>query len=84
MDNNKTENLYKSAAEQCLEYRADMDFAGNHYYRINRILLTCLGLWPYYTQRMKYVYCIFLFLLLLSNIIFQVCVNPNKSMFVYG
>ncbi|XP_071628221.1 uncharacterized protein [Temnothorax longispinosus] len=48
-----------------------MDFAGSRYYRINQILLTCLGLWPYYTQRTKYVYCIFVFLLLLSSIFFQ-------------
>jgi len=59
--------------KQYLKCRADMDFAGSHYYRINRILLTCLGLWPYYTQRAKYIYCVFLFFLLLSNIFFQVC-----------
>ncbi|XP_011861084.1 PREDICTED: odorant receptor 22c-like [Vollenhovia emeryi] len=47
------------------------DFAGSHYYRVNRILLTCLGLWPYYTQRTNYVYSTFLFLLLLSNVFFQ-------------
>ncbi|KAL6264376.1 hypothetical protein P5V15_004488 [Pogonomyrmex californicus] len=28
-----------------------MDFTGYHYYRINRILLISLGLWPYHTQR---------------------------------
>ncbi|XP_070510859.1 uncharacterized protein [Cardiocondyla obscurior] len=56
-----------------------MDFAGGHYYRINRILLTCLGLWPYYTQCTKYVYCIFLFLFLLSSTVFQLSSLVTKE-----
>jgi len=34
----------KKCVLSCL---ADMDFDGNRYYTINRVMLSCIGLWPY-------------------------------------
>ncbi|XP_039311580.1 uncharacterized protein LOC120359134 [Solenopsis invicta] len=47
-----------------------MDFAGSRYYKIIQIILICLGLWPY-TQCTRYVYSIFVLLLLSSKIFFE-------------
>ncbi|KYM85495.1 hypothetical protein ALC53_04739 [Atta colombica] len=38
--------------QQYLKCRENMVFAGSRYYKINRILLMCIGLWPYYTQQL--------------------------------
>ncbi|XP_070160331.1 uncharacterized protein [Polyergus mexicanus] len=56
-----------------------MNFVGSCYYRIHRIMLTCLGLWPYYTRCSNYVCCIFLSLFFISGIIFQLTVLINKE-----
>ncbi|KYN33061.1 hypothetical protein ALC56_12695 [Trachymyrmex septentrionalis] len=47
----KNENLHISHRQNSLKCCGNMVFAGNRYYKINQILLTCTGLWPYYTQR---------------------------------
>lgn len=62
--------------------RVDMDFAGSRYYKVNRIMLTCLGLWPYH-KRSKYIPCILLSPFFFSSIILQVChllYNINAKM----
>ncbi|KAH0945384.1 Or9e79 [Eciton burchellii] len=46
-----------------------MDFDGSRYYRITRIYLTYLGLWPYCSKRAKCIPCVLLSPLLFSALI---------------
>ncbi|KAF3054376.1 Odorant receptor 338 [Nylanderia fulva] len=51
-----------------------MDFAGERYYKLNRILLTVIGLWPYNDStfnKFQRIFCILLFA-------FSICVQIGK------
>ncbi|XP_019889419.2 uncharacterized protein LOC105286048 [Ooceraea biroi] len=39
--------------------KCEMDFAGERYYRFNKILLNCFGLWPSQTRRVKILFVFF-------------------------
>ncbi|KAF3054378.1 Odorant receptor 277 [Nylanderia fulva] len=56
-----------------------MEFAGSRYYRLNRIMFTCLGLWPYYTRCAHYIHFIFLSPFLLSGLVFQLSAFITKE-----
>ncbi|EZA55371.1 hypothetical protein X777_04767 [Ooceraea biroi] len=51
-----------------------MDFIGERYYKLNRILLVCVGLWPYDTSAVKKIQIIFFEALFISNILCQLTV----------
>lgn len=42
------------------------------YYAINRILLSCIGLWPYQSNSYRYVLIAFITVILYSSVTFQV------------
>ncbi|XP_011337128.1 uncharacterized protein LOC105279200 isoform X3 [Ooceraea biroi] len=48
-----------------------MDFLGERYYKLNRILLVCVGLWPYDTSPLKKIQIIFFEALFLSILLCQ-------------
>ncbi|EZA50242.1 hypothetical protein X777_11080, partial [Ooceraea biroi] len=48
-----------------------MDFIGEQYYKLNRILLVRVGLWPYNTSAVKKIQIIFFEALFISNILCQ-------------
>lgn len=52
------------------EYR--MDFIGRRYYKINKFLLCCLGLWPYQRTNRIQIQSIFIYTVFLSFIFVQV------------
>ncbi|XP_019889813.1 uncharacterized protein LOC105287138 isoform X3 [Ooceraea biroi] len=47
-----------------------MDFTEEHYYKLNRIIMVCLGLWPYNTSAFRKIQIIFYEALLIS---FSLC-----------
>ncbi|XP_070159836.1 odorant receptor 9a-like [Polyergus mexicanus] len=48
-----------------------MDFIGERYYKLNRILLLCLGLWPYQNSSLKKIQIIFFETLFISFLLCQ-------------
>jgi len=42
-----------------------MDFDGDHYYKLNRIFLSAIGLWPHRYITLRQIQCVvFLFILI--------------------
>lgn len=53
----------------------EMDFSGDHYYKLNRIFLSAIGLWPHRYIILRQLQGIISSFILISVIIPQVCVN---------
>ncbi|XP_011883876.1 PREDICTED: uncharacterized protein LOC105571017 isoform X2 [Vollenhovia emeryi] len=60
---------YKSTVT--LELLSEMEFSEKKYYRLNHILLSSIGLWPYDTSRHKQIHTILSLLIFLSYLTLQ-------------
>ncbi|RLU23678.1 hypothetical protein DMN91_003884 [Ooceraea biroi] len=56
-----------------------MDFIGEQYYNLNRILLVCVGLWPYGTSSLKKIQIIFFEAIFISFLLCQLNVFLVKN-----
>lgn len=55
--------------------QCEMDFSGDHYYKLNRILLSVIGLWPHRYIMLRQAQGIISLFILISVTIPQVCDN---------
>lgn len=73
----------KGAGEQTrLNHRTSMDFAGDRYYSLNRVLLCSIGLWPYQDAKMTRIQRVISTVILVSSIVVQVnhfCARLNGN-----
>lgn len=53
-------------------HQTSMNFAGEHYYSLNRMLLCSIGLWPYQDSKMTKIQRVFSTVILISSIVVQV------------
>lgn len=71
-----TENRSSSSISQLflLKMHSETNFAENHYYRLNQILLSTFNFWPYRRSMFSSISYAFQFVMLLSYVFFQVLV----------
>jgi len=58
----------------------EMIYLGDHYFKLNRILLLAIGLWPYEQSKFAQFQFIFFSGILMETIIFQVKNVFNKKL----
>jgi len=70
-----TDKSYSSILTYVLWLLSEMDFVGGQYYKLNRTLLLCIGLWPYETSFLRKIQIIFFQALFISILLCQVATN---------